>query len=87
MRAYRHTSFTGIDALDLVDEEIPETGAKASPELSNPTPHFVAFPASLRLLGEPGLPRGVGHRFPVAARLSVARHGEDQSASGLGKPW
>jgi NADPH:quinone reductase-like Zn-dependent oxidoreductase len=27
MHAYRHTSFTGIDALDLVDEEIPEPGA------------------------------------------------------------
>lgn len=27
MRAYRHTSFTGIDALDLVDEDIPQPGA------------------------------------------------------------
>src|SRR6202163_2545415 len=27
MRAYRHTSFTGIDALDLVDENISEPGA------------------------------------------------------------
>ena len=27
MRAYRHTSFTGVDALDLVDEDIPRPGA------------------------------------------------------------
>ena len=27
MRAYRHTSFTGIDALDLVHEDIPQAGA------------------------------------------------------------
>jgi NADPH:quinone reductase-like Zn-dependent oxidoreductase len=27
MRAYRHTTFTGIDALDLVDEDIPRPGA------------------------------------------------------------
>ena len=27
MRAYRHTSFTGFDALDLVDEDIPRPEA------------------------------------------------------------
>jgi NADPH:quinone reductase-like Zn-dependent oxidoreductase len=27
LRAYRHTSFTGFDALDLVDEDIPQPGA------------------------------------------------------------
>jgi NADPH:quinone reductase-like Zn-dependent oxidoreductase len=27
MRAYRHTSFTGIGAVDLEDEDIPGTGA------------------------------------------------------------
>jgi NADPH:quinone reductase-like Zn-dependent oxidoreductase len=27
LRAYRHTSFTGFDALDLVDEEIPQPEA------------------------------------------------------------
>ncbi|MHB8693609.1 MAG: alcohol dehydrogenase catalytic domain-containing protein, partial [Solirubrobacteraceae bacterium] len=27
MRAYRHTSFTGFDALDLVNEDIPQPGA------------------------------------------------------------
>ena len=28
MRAYRHTSFTGFDALDLVEEDIPQPDAE-----------------------------------------------------------
>src|SRR5205085_11627115 len=44
-----------------------------------------AFAARLRSHRERVLRHGGGHRFPVAARLSLARYGDNQTAPGLRK--
>jgi NADPH:quinone reductase-like Zn-dependent oxidoreductase len=85
MLAYRHTSFTGIDALELVDEDIPQPGAgqvlvrvRASsinfrdPIIANGQYPFPASPGFIALSDGAGEIEAIGDgvtRFAVGDRV------------------
>src|SRR6202165_1738085 len=87
MRAYRHTSFTWIDALDLVDEDIPQPGAgqvlvrvRASslnfrdPIIANGEFPFPSSPGFIALSDGAGEIEAIGDgvtRFAVGDRVST----------------
>ena len=66
---------------------LPCTPSRVLSSAARFTTRPAVFVGRLRLHAERHLRRPTGHRFSVAARLSLARRGEEQKAPGVEMPW